>query len=60
MLNFLDHSSFNEEDFITTLSNKFMNNYLLEPKQATVIAMDVIDLLTENDIDLNYLKNYEY
>ncbi len=59
MLNFLEHT-FNEDDFINKLTNKFMNHYLLEPKQATVIAMEVIDLLTEGNVDMNTLNNYDY
>lgn len=59
MLNFLEHT-FNEDDFINKLTNKFMNHYLLEPKQATVIAMEVIDLLTEGNVDINSFNNYEY
>jgi hypothetical protein len=59
MLNFIETTNFNEDDLITNLTNRFMNQFLLEPRQATMLAMDIFDLLTESGTDFNTF-NLEY
>jgi hypothetical protein len=59
MLNFIEQNSFNEDDLITNLTNRFMNQFFLEPRQATLLAMDVFDLLEASDTDLKAV-NLDY
>jgi len=58
MFNFPEHNV-NEDELLIKLMNRFMNQFLLEPRQATMLAMDVFDMLTESGTDLQYITSLE-
>jgi hypothetical protein len=58
MLEFNDPSFFCEEEVILKISNNLMNKFHLDNFSATNLAMEIMEMLTVADSDINTLNKY--
>lgn len=58
MLEFNDPSFFCEEEVILKISKNLMNKFHLDNFSATNLAMEIMEMLTVADSDINTLNKY--
>lgn len=58
MLEFNDPTFFCEEEVIFKIRNNLMNKFLLDDFSATDLALEIMEMLTLADSDINTLNKY--
>lgn len=58
MLEFYDPTFFCEEEVISKIRNNLMNKFYLDNFSATDLALEIMEMLTLADSDINTLNKY--
>ena len=58
MLEFYDPSFFCEEEVIQKIANNLMNKFHLDNFSASDLALEIMEMLTLADSDINILNKY--